>query len=128
MLNPGALRAQRHPSPDIQPDYLCCLLYSSALQARPPFAIKALSAPIPLVYGKHPRIPAWGHIAFPMSLQLLEETNQLMIGYGSGDQVPRVKLMDLQDALALFEQTGGQQQQQQGRETDKAGAAGGVLD
>jgi hypothetical protein len=37
-----------------------------------------------------------------MSLQLLEDSDQLMIGYGSGDQVPRVKFMPLSEALALF--------------------------
>lgn len=61
-----------------------------------------MSAPIPLVPGSHPRIPSWTHISFPMSLQLLEETQQLMIGYGSGDQAPRVKLMGLEEALQLF--------------------------
>jgi hypothetical protein len=58
-----------------------------------------------------------------MSLQLIEETQQLMIGYGSGDQVPRVKVMGLEQVLALFKQ---------GRDADTAAvapaAAGGVLD
>jgi hypothetical protein len=57
-----------------------------------------------------------------MSLQLMEETRQLMIGYGSGDQVPRVKVMGLEEVLALFEQ---------GRDSAAAAAAaaaGGVLD
>jgi hypothetical protein len=39
-----------------------------------------------------------------MSLQLLQESRQLMIGYGTGDQMPRVKVMVLQEALALFTQ------------------------
>jgi hypothetical protein len=67
--------------------YVECVVAHLAVQAAPPFKITALSAPIPLVSGRHPRIPAWDHIAFPMSLQLMEETQQLMIGYGSGDQV-----------------------------------------
>lgn len=62
----------------------------------------AVSSALPLVPGQHPRVPAWDHISFPMSLQLLEDSNQLLIGYGSGDQVPRIKLMPLEEALALF--------------------------
>lgn len=43
-----------------------------------------------------------------MSIQLLEETQQLMIGYGSGDQASRVMFMGLEDALKLFQgQDGG---------------------
>lgn len=72
------------------------------MQAQPPFAITSVSAALPLIPGQHPRVPAWNHISFPMSLQLLEDTNQLLIGYGSGDQTPRIKLMPLEDALAFF--------------------------
>jgi hypothetical protein len=35
--------------------------------------------------------------------QLLEDSLQLLIGYGSGDQQARLKLMRLADALALFD-------------------------
>jgi hypothetical protein len=38
-----------------------------------------------------------------MSLQLLEDTAQLMIGYGSGDQAARLKVMPLAEALDLFQ-------------------------
>ncbi|KAF6264081.1 hypothetical protein COO60DRAFT_1698523 [Scenedesmus sp. NREL 46B-D3] len=92
--------------------------------AEPPFRITALSAPIPLVYGGHPRMTAWRHIAFPMSLQLMEESQQLMVGYGSGDQVPRVKLMGVEAVMALFEQ-GAEAQR---HDAAAAGAAGGELD
>lgn len=78
------------------------MLLTCLLQAHPPFQITALSAPIPLVAGAHPRVPSWTHISFPMSLQLLEETQQLMIGYGSGDQASRVLFMGLEEALELF--------------------------
>lgn len=37
-----------------------------------------------------------------MSLDLIPETNQVMIGYGSGDQIPRVKIMPWQEVSALF--------------------------
>lgn len=92
--------------------------YLYQMEAEPPFAITAVSAPLPMVPGKHPRVPAWDHISFPMSLQLLEDSNQLMIGYGSGDQVPRVRFLLLEEALALFDATsrsgsGGSSNQQQ---------------
>jgi hypothetical protein len=58
-----------------------------------------------------------------MSLQLIEETQQLMIGYGSGDQVPRVKVMGLEQVLALFEQGGGAE-----TAVTAAAPAAGVLD
>jgi hypothetical protein len=47
-----------------------------------------------------------------------------MIGYGSGDQVPRVKLMPLQEVLALF---GPQQQQQQQASAATDGTLGGKV-
>jgi hypothetical protein len=37
-----------------------------------------------------------------MSLDLIPETNQVMIGYGSGDKQARVKMMPWQDVQALF--------------------------
>jgi hypothetical protein len=57
---------------------------------------------MPIINGQHPRNPVWTSVSFPMSLDLLPETNQVMIGYGSGDQVPRVKLMAWQEVSALF--------------------------
>jgi hypothetical protein len=57
---------------------------------------------MPIINGQHPRNPVWTSVSFPMSLDLLPETNQVMIGYGSGDQVPRVKLMTWQEVSALF--------------------------
>ena len=48
-----------------------------------------------------------------MSLQLLEDSNQLIIGYGSGDQVPRVRFLPLPDALALFPSSDGSSAEQQ---------------
>ncbi|KAF8057236.1 hypothetical protein HT031_006044 [Scenedesmus sp. PABB004] len=83
--------------------------YLYKMAAAPPFEILQVSAPLPLVYGPHPRIREWRHIAFPASLQLLEESRQLLIGYGSGDQQPRVALLPLDDALALFDPGGGGQ-------------------
>jgi hypothetical protein len=38
-----------------------------------------------------------------MSLQLLEDSGQLMIGYGSGDQASRIRFMPLGEALGLFD-------------------------
>lgn len=80
-----------------------CAACSGGLQANPPFEISSVSAPIPLVSGTHPRVSAWTRISFPLSLQLLKETQQLMIGYGSGDQKSRVRLMGLKEALQLFD-------------------------
>jgi hypothetical protein len=37
-----------------------------------------------------------------MSLDLIPETHQVMIGYGSGDKTPRVKMMPWPDVQALF--------------------------
>eukprot|EP00775_Hariotina_reticulata_P011142 gene11142-11295_t len=64
--------------------------YFYKMQAHPPFRIYARSKPMPIINGQHPRNPAWTDISFPMSLELIPETNQVMIGYGSGDQWPRV--------------------------------------
>jgi hypothetical protein len=64
-----------------------------------------------------------------MSLQLIEESRQLMMGYGSGDQVPRVRVLGLEEVLKLFEHgQQQQQQQQQGRGLGAGNAAAGVLD
>eukprot|EP00882_Tetradesmus_deserticola_P005791 GHRQ01006096.1.p1 GENE.GHRQ01006096.1~~GHRQ01006096.1.p1 ORF type:complete len:462 (+),score=146.26 GHRQ01006096.1:352-1737(+) len=76
--------------------------YFYKMQAHPPFRIYARSKPMPIINGQHPRNPVWTSVSFPMSLDLLPETNQVLIGYGSGDQVPRVKLMTWQDVSALF--------------------------
>jgi hypothetical protein len=72
------------------------------LQAHPPFRIYARSKPMPIINSKHPRNPVWEHVSFPMSLDLILETNQVMIGYGSGDQIPRVKMMPWEDVAKLF--------------------------
>lgn len=71
-------------------------------QAHPPFRIYARSKPMPIINSKHPRNPVWEHVSFPMSLDLIPESNQVMIGYGSGDQIPRVKMMPWEDVAKLF--------------------------
>jgi hypothetical protein len=55
----------------------CLSLQRCCPQAEPPFAITVVSSALPLVPGKHPRVPAWDHISFPLSLQFLEDTNQV---------------------------------------------------
>lgn len=72
------------------------------MQAHPPFRIFAVSRAMPIVNAQHPRNPAWTSVSFPMSLDLIMETNQVMIGYGSGDKTPRVKMMPWEDVQALF--------------------------
>lgn len=72
------------------------------LQAHPPFRIYARSKPMPVINGQHPRNPVWTDISFPMSLDLIPETNQVMIGYGSGDQWSRVRMMPWQEVSDLF--------------------------
>lgn len=57
---------------------------------------------MPIINSKHPRNPVWTHVSFPMSLELIPESNQVMIGYGSGDQIPRVKMMPWEDVAKLF--------------------------
>jgi hypothetical protein len=57
---------------------------------------------MPIINSKHPRNPVWEHVSFPMSLELIPESNQVMIGYGSGDQIPRVKMMPWEDVAKLF--------------------------
>lgn len=105
---------------------LCAFLPHLPMQAGPPFAITGVSAAIPLVAGTHPRVPAWDHISFPMSLQLLEDSGQLMIGYGSGDQVPRVKFMPLSEALGLFSGSEGSSVGNAGEQQQQTAVAGAV--
>jgi hypothetical protein len=88
---PTYVRARKH-----------VLLHS---QAHPPFHIFARSKAMPILNGQHPRNPAWTAVSFPMSLEIVPETNQVMVGYGSGDQVPRVKLMPWAEVAALFPYT-----------------------
>lgn len=57
---------------------------------------------MPIINAQHPRNLAWTSVSFPMSLDLIPETNQVMIGYGSGDKASRVKMMPWQDVAALF--------------------------
>jgi hypothetical protein len=57
---------------------------------------------MPIINSKHPRNPVWEHVSFPMSLEIIPESNQVMIGYGSGDQIPRVKMMPWEDVAKLF--------------------------
>jgi hypothetical protein len=57
---------------------------------------------MPIINSKHPRNPVWDQVSFPMSLELIPESNQVMIGYGSGDQIPRVKMMPWEDVAKLF--------------------------
>jgi hypothetical protein len=35
---------------------------------------------MPIINSKHPRNPVWEHVSFPMSLELIPESNQVMIG------------------------------------------------
>ncbi|KAI8477356.1 MAG: hypothetical protein J3K34DRAFT_397993 [Monoraphidium minutum] len=72
------------------------------MQAHPPFRIFAVSKAMPIINAQHPRNLAWTSVSFPMSLDLIPETNQVMIGYGSGDKTPRVKMMPWQEVQALF--------------------------
>lgn len=57
---------------------------------------------MPIINSKHPRNPVWTQVSFPMSLDLIPESNQVMIGYGSGDQIPRIKMMPWEDVAKLF--------------------------
>jgi hypothetical protein len=57
---------------------------------------------MPIINSQHPRNPVWTHVSFPMSLELIPESKQVMIGYGSGDQIPRVKMMPWEDVAKLF--------------------------
>eukprot|EP00879_Flechtneria_rotunda_P011483 GHRR01011996.1.p1 GENE.GHRR01011996.1~~GHRR01011996.1.p1 ORF type:complete len:269 (+),score=43.57 GHRR01011996.1:125-931(+) len=76
--------------------------YFYKMQAHPPFRIYARSKPMPIINSKHPRNPVWTSVSFPMSLDLIPETNQVLIGYGSGDQIPRILVMPWQEVSALF--------------------------
>lgn len=60
----------------------------------------------------------------PILFLLVSCDLKVMIGYGSGDQVPRVKLMPLEEVLALFSP---QQQQQQQASTATDGTLGGKV-
>lgn len=71
-------------------------------QAHPPFRIFSVSKAMPIINAQHPRNLAWTSVSFPMSLDLIPETNQVMIGYGSGDKTSRVKMMPWQEVQALF--------------------------
>ena len=51
--------------------------YFYKMQAHPPFRIYALSAPMPILNAGHPRNVAWTAVSFPMSLDLIAETNQV---------------------------------------------------
>jgi len=82
-----------------------CISCLSCVQAFPPFRIMSVSKPMPIINSQHPRNPVWTHVSFPMSLDLVIETNQVMIGYGSGDQIPRVKMMPYEDVVVLFTPT-----------------------
>jgi hypothetical protein len=60
---------------------------------------------MPIINSQHPRNPVWTHVSFAMSLDLIPETHQVMIGYGSGDQIPRIKMMPFRDVQQLFPPT-----------------------
>ncbi|GBF90891.1 hypothetical protein Rsub_03746 [Raphidocelis subcapitata] len=72
------------------------------MQAHPPFRIFAMSSAMPIINAQHPRNLAWTSVSFPMSLDLIPETNQVMVGYGSGDKQARVRMMPWQEVQALF--------------------------
>jgi len=76
------------------------------MQAHPPFRIYAASGAMPIVGGQQPRNPAWTDVSFPMSLDLLPDTAQVLVGYGSGDRTPRVLVMPWEDVRALFVKRG----------------------
>jgi hypothetical protein len=78
------------------------LNYFYKMQAHPPFRIYRVSAPMPIVNGQQPRNPAWTDVSFPMSLDLLQDAGQVLVGYGSGDKQPRVLVMPWEDVRALF--------------------------
>jgi hypothetical protein len=63
----------------------------------------------------------------PILFLLVSCDVKVMIGYGSGDQVPRVKLMPLEEVLALFSRQQQQQQQQQQASTATDGTLGGKV-
>eukprot|EP00775_Hariotina_reticulata_P013001 gene13001-13130_t len=72
------------------------------MQARPPFRIYARSRPIPLLGSKNPWNPAWADVSFPMSLDLINDLYRVVIGYGSGDTVPRVLTLAWSEVRDLF--------------------------
>lgn len=76
--------------------------YFYKMQAHPPFRIYSVSRAMPIVNGQQPRNPAWTDVSFPMSLDLLPDTAQVLVGYGSGDRTPRVLVMPWVDVRALF--------------------------
>jgi hypothetical protein len=80
--------------------------YFYKMQAHPPFRIYAASRAMPIVNGQQPRNPAWTDVSFPMSLDLLEDAGQVLVGYGSGDKTPRVLVMTWEEVRALFEEEG----------------------
>lgn len=71
------------------------------MKAEPPFEIYKLSMDIPLIQSVVPSRP-WLTAAFPLSLELLPESARVMIGYGSGDHVPRVKVLAWDEVDKLF--------------------------
>lgn len=76
--------------------------YFYKMQAHPPFRIYAVSGAMPIINGQQPRNPAWTDVSFPMSLDFLPDTAQVLVGYGSGDRTPRVLVMPWEDVRALF--------------------------
>jgi hypothetical protein len=95
--------------------------YFYKMQAHPPFRIYAASRPMPIVNGQQPRNPAWTDVSFPMSLDLLQDAAQVLVGYGSGDKEARVLVMPWEDVRALFEGVGGAEEEE--GEGEKGGAA-----
>jgi hypothetical protein len=66
---------QRPPAPlSFTTLFILCVL-----QAHPPFRIYAVSQPMPIINSAHPRNPVWTDVSFPMSLDLLPETNQVSL-------------------------------------------------
>jgi hypothetical protein len=72
------------------------------MQAHPPFRVLEVSEQIPVVSAPHPLNAKWTQVSFPVSLELISETFQVMIGYGAGDQQARIKLMPWADVVSLF--------------------------
>lgn len=108
-MHKGTLPSVNKPTPSVvvraTAVTACHSICASALvhlQASPPFHMLAVSDPIPLLSSSHPIYSQWTTISFPMSLDLIPETRQVLVGYGSGDKSSRVRLMALEDVLALF--------------------------
>lgn len=93
--------------------------YFYKMQARPPFRIMQISVDIPLVFGPHPRVDKWQRVSFPLSLDLLADQGLVILGYGSGDRVPHVKMLTLREIQSLFAARGGSTAAQLHGETRK---------